>query len=61
MTLTGNEIRLLRKPPAKWVGRDKRVAEELVGKGALRPTGDNQYTLTKAGSEALKATDPKAT
>lgn len=59
MTLTKNEIKLLRKPPAKYVGRDRRAADELVNKGALRSVGDGGYALTEAGRGALEAADPR--
>ena len=59
MDLTKAEIRLMRKPPAKFVGRDERAADELVRKGAYRRAAPNQYVLTKAGSQALDAADPK--
>lgn len=59
MNLTKNEISLLRKPPAKFVGRDKRAAEELVAKGAMRSDGKGGYFMTKAGADALAASAPK--
>lgn len=50
----------MRKPPQKFVGRDKRAAEVLVGKGYMQETPDG-YRITKAGMQALEAAAPKKT
>jgi hypothetical protein len=59
MNLTKNEINLMRKPPAKFVGRDKRTAEELVGKGAFCATSKDQFELTEEGQKELDARAPR--
>jgi hypothetical protein len=61
MNLTKNEINLMRKPPAKFVGRDKRTAEELVHKGMFHQTSKDQFELTEAGQKELDARAPKKT
>ena len=51
----------MRKPPAKFVGRDKRTAEELVHKGMFHQTSKDQFELTEAGQKELDARAPKKT